>query len=444
MTLLRGIHRERRRAREKAVDPVTVILAVALVLGYLGQLVVGLVTISSYSNPGFVRWSVIGLSLLLAGALSVMLRAFGPIAASRATASVLLTAPISRRGVLGRRFGVLMAGMTAIGVVLGVLAAAVAGTAGWQTYLAAAITGATAAAFMAAGCVVLQPLPRGRWLSVGLAAAGGVVLVAAALSRGGVIGIPRLPAILPAVAGVLLVLSVAAVMPAAIGLNRLRRIDLVAGAELVTAAKAGVSFMDLSLLGGVLTQRRTNRLGSVPFRALPAGRFGALVAADLRRFTRFRGAWALAVCLLAVPYAASLLLPATAVGPAATLCAAAVATAAATGLRTVTRSASLSRMLGGSKASLRQPHLVVPSAAVCGWTALAIPAIGGTQVAVWLLTMAGAVAFAVVQAPAPRPDYTSAVTDMGFGVVQPQVIWSLARGFLLLAVVGALQVAASG
>lgn len=64
--------------------------------------------------------------------------------------------------------------------------------------------------------------------------------------------------------------------------------------------------------------------------------------------------------------------------------------------------------------------------------------------AVWLLTMAGAVAFAVVQAPAPRPDYTSAVTDMGFGVVQPQVIWSLARGFLLLAVVGALQVAASG
>jgi hypothetical protein len=396
--------------------------------------------VSPKDNPGFVRWAVLGLTIVAAGAVLAALLAVGPIAASRASVSILLAAPVSRRAVLTRRWVLLVIVMAAAGAVLGLVAAAVAGTLGVAGYLAAGAAGAAAGLVLAAGAVLLQERSARSWWPAAVVGIGLAVLAIAAIAGLGTSTLPGPPAVLPWAAAVLAVLAPAMTVVATGSLGRLRGRDLATGGDLLTAARAGVSFLDLSLLGGVLTERRARRIAAVRFRPLPDSRTAALIAADVRRLIRFRGAWALAAGLLAVPYAAALLLPPAAVGPAATAAAAAVATAGAGGLRTVARSPALARALGGSDRGLRSAHLVVPTVFVGCWVALTVPAIGGVHAPVALLSWVAAVCYARVQAPMPRPDFTSPVTDFGFGAIQPQLVGSLAKGLLLLAAAGAVQV----
>ncbi|NNG37459.1 DUF6297 family protein [Nakamurella aerolata] len=438
LRLLRSIRRDRRRGRERSVDGVTAVLAVLLPLGYLGQLIAGVMMVWA-PEPDPVRgWAVAGLATAIAAGLLALLRAFGPIAAGRATASLLLTAPISRRLVLPRAMLVIVALGVPVGALLAVAGAAFAGGGVLVDYLWAAAAGGLLGAVLVAIAVLAQEFPRFRMVLPVLVVVAGALVAAALLARvfGWALPVVTGWSLVVVVIAGLALLAGAAGWAAWRGLDRLPRKELSVAGELVTAAQASGAFLDPSMLSGVMIDRRTQRIGSVRWRPLPPSRVGALLAVDVRRYRRFPGACLLAAGALALPYGVLMLIGAVGVPTAATVGCVLAASSAAVGLRAVTRSAALQRMLGGSTWSVRWPHLLLPAVVALLWTALCIPAAGPALLPVLALTPPAAMLFVLLQAKRPEPDYTSPIYESGFGMVQPQVVWALGRGGLLVVLVG--------
>lgn len=438
MRLLRSIRRERRRRRNRSVDPVTAVLAVLLPLGYVGQLIAGVMTVWAPAPEPARGWAVAGLSVAAAAAMLALLRVFGPVVAGRATAGLLLTAPLPRRAVLARRMLVTVALGAPLGAFMAVVAVAFAGGGVLPAYLWGAAAGALLGSSVVAIAVLAQEFSFARLLSPVLAVLAVALLGVALVARPAGWALPVVPGWRPLVLFVvsaLLLVAVTATWCAVRGLDRLPRKELAVAGELVTAAQASGAFLDPSMLGAVISDRRARRIGSVRWRPLPPSRVRALLATDVRRYRRSVGAWLLAAGSLVLPYGVLLLIGSAGVPTAATFGCAATASAAAGGLRTVSRSAALQRMLGGSSWSARWPHLVLPAGVAVLWTACCLPAAGLALLPLLLLTPVGAVTFVLVQAKQPEPDYTSPIYETGFGMVQPQVAWALGRGVLLVLLV---------
>lgn len=241
-----------------------------------------------------------------------------------------------------------------------------------------------------------------------------------------------------AAAGGLSVAATAAV-PAQRALVRVDRGSLATGAQVFRAATSATVLVDASLLTGLLEIRRWQRRGRVrhrPFR--PASRYLVLLQAEVRRLLRHPSALPAWGVLLLAMYAIGVALP-PAAGASQVVLAFLAAGRLTGGLRTVSRSATLRRAIGGSDTGLRLVHLVIPAVATAVWYVLSLPVV---PVAFgWLdaLVLAGVVGAAYREATRPPVQYGGIMVESPAGLIPIDILSHSLRGTILIAFLAFLQ-----
>lgn len=380
----------------------------------------------------------LGLAALAAaaGLLWMALRSVGPMLATDAERSWIVTTPLDRRGWLTPRFvGLLNAGGT-LGALAGFgLAVVSSGTlATGPTVSGGALMGLT----LPAGAVTVQRSHRRR-----LAELPGVALVTvgAALATLTIwrsladdpLPAPHLPETSAAL--VLAGLALAAggtVVGSWTTLPRLDRRALGTGAPVAAAAVTSAIWLDPRLLGEVLDVRRWRRVGRIRSRTpgrsvagLPR-RFSALLRAEALRLTRRPGVLAAGAGLALVHYAVAVTAPSL-VTTSRVVLAYLVMGRLMAGLRAIARSPGLRRSLGGTDGELHLIHLVLPSLGAAIWWMATEPT-SSLAPGVSLLLLVGVIGAAYRAATRGPPKYDGAVIETPFGLVPVDLIVSLARG----------------
>ena len=380
------------------------------------------------------------LAVLTLGVALHQLGAVGPVLASQASSSWVLSTPGDRAVLLrpALRGAAVLAG--AAGAVIGA-ALALLGRGGPVTTLLAGAAG-LAAGVAAAGLSALAQ-QRGRVGLVrrvgdGLLAVGAVGLLTALGVRGWAPPVPP-RAVGQAVVLALVVLAVLAVSTGRRGLGRLTRADVAGGAELMAGVAGAAYSMDPALLGEVLAVRRWRRVGRVRSRRGHGRGALAVVLRDADRTLRSpRRLVAVAVGVL-VP----VFLTRFGLGPAVPLTivlgAAVVASAMAGMLRRVERSDGLARWLPLSDRDRALTLLVVPGALTLVWAGAATLMSGAAATTtmgagtVWTTvalaaTLAG-LAAAVRSARRPAADAGAGATfDTPLGPLPIGMLRQLVRG----------------
>ncbi|MFI9388516.1 DUF6297 family protein [Kutzneria sp. NPDC052558] len=421
----------------------------ALYLGMAGGLVTEAV-IKTQSAPALslapaphtaasVSWMAVAVALAAVAAFGQALLAVGPVWAGSATQAWILASPVDRRSALLPTYlrTVLLGGIAGglLGGGLTVIYPPALVNVPWN-----GVAGFLVGVLLVGVTAEMQTRARPvRWL---FAALLGIAVV-----MGGVVAlrldVPSLamPATYPA-----LILAVPAVVALVVGfraLPRLHRGSLSAGADLMLAASVSSTWLDFSLLTSALALRRARRIGRVRSVRLKGSRELAFVLADLARLRRYPATIAMWVALLPVPFFAVISLPPIAVGPVQLLAAYIAADRFAGGLRTICGSAALRRALGGTDASLKSIHLVLPAVGAvvwCGLTSFALPI---APTATTVISAAGAVIVVYAMATRPPMTYVSPAFDSPFGSMPVNLIRQLVRGPALLVGLAALQLIAS-
>lgn len=374
-------------------------------------------------------WTALCLSVLAAVVLLKVLLALGPVFAGRDRAFWVLSSPVDRGAVLMPRFVALLGFGAAVGAVW---PAAVFGVVGAASVPGPWLFAGSAAAGVAvvAGAVVLQRhrLSPQAWLSVIAAAA-----VVALFLRPGDVVLGEAVRLIP--------IAVALVVAAGLSLRRLNRAALSAGASLAAVARVSASWLDLTLLGTILAERRARQLGRVRSARLRGSRLTVLVWTDVLRVRRAPNAVLVWAGLLPLPALVALGGEVDWV-PAVHLIAALLATdRLAAGLKAVCRSAAIRRAMGVPDRTLRLAHLVIPVTGAVVWCAITAPFTPHVE---WLNAVVSAVgAVAVVYRIATRPPLDYGVAAIDFGVLGPVplgLVMQLSRGPLLLYLLCVVQV----
>ncbi|MFC0539959.1 DUF6297 family protein [Kutzneria chonburiensis] len=389
-------------------------------------------------------WMALALAVAAVAAFGQALLAVGPIWAGAAAQTWILASPVDRRSALLPTYVRTL-------VIAGIGGALLAGglTAIYPPWLVnLPVTGVLGFEFGVALASLTAGAQRSarelRQFRIGFG-----VLLGVAVVMGGVVAlqldvpalfvpIDRVP--LPAIGFVVAALAVGYT-----SLSRLHRGALSAGTDLVQAAAVSSAWLDLSLVSAALMLRRARRIGRVRSVRLRGSRALAFVLADVARLRRYPAAIAVWAALLPVPFFAAVSLPPIAVGPVQLLAAYLAADRLAGGLRTIAGSAALRRSLGGTDASLKVIHLVLPAVGAIVWCALTSFALPLAPSVTVVISAAGAVLVVYAMATRPPMDYGggSAIFETGFGAVPVHLIRQLLRGPALLVGLAALQLIAA-
>jgi hypothetical protein len=373
----------------------------------------------------------LGAAAVLAGAGFAWqgLRAVGPLLSTPSAYTWVVATPVSRRDWLLPR----LAGLLLFVSVPAALAAALAAGAdsGW-----AALAGAGFGVGGAALCVVAQAMSP-RWprlvggVLAGIGAATALVIIVTHYAGVG-LAEPAVP-VAAALAFIGIPFALVTSVLAVRALPRLDRAALTGGAQLAAAAVTAAIWLDPSMLSGVLETRRWRRTGMVRSgRFWGGGRIGVLLQAEVRRQVRRPGALTIWAALALAQYGIAIAVPS--IAWVTRLVGAYLAANRLTGgLRTVSRSQGLRRALGGSDATLRLVHLVVPWIGAVLWWLLTWPA-GPHLAGVEPLIVVGVVAAAYRAATRPPMAYGGAAVDTPFGLIPVDLIRQVIRGPDVLAV----------
>lgn len=394
--------------------------------------------------------------LTAAAALSLALavaRLFGPVFVSPAVASWLLAAPVDRRALLLRRLLTAALGVAAAVLVV-VLAAATLGGLPVPALVVLAV-GAAALTLVGVGVAAVSQAAvsqaavsqgagagRGGWASATTWAAATVAwlgLLALALRLPVRVTWRPTPLVAVVVGLALLALAVVALAVAARRLPRLARHQVAPGGRLAPGLSGALATLDLALAYDVVHGHRWHT--HLPVRSRRGGPSGpaALVWADVVRVVRTPRTVVLPLAAVVVPYAAQ-----AAGAGRVTLLLAALALFVAglpllAGLRVLTRTPSLLRLLSFPASTARRAALAVP-AAVLGVAGLAAaPALARDErvdpvtaallgLAVGLAALTGAVRW-VSGRP---PDYSRPLVSTPAGAVPTNLYGSAGRGFDVL------------
>ncbi|TDX02926.1 DUF6297 family protein [Kribbella sp. VKM Ac-2566] len=412
-------------------------------------------------------WIVI--PLLLATTIRVLL-AVGPVSASRATGFWLLATPVNRASLLRPAYRLVIASVTVIGVVTGAVIWALLGEPWFDVIEAAVLIGAVLVCAAAATVWAQQTTRRSKWalrVSDVLLLAAVIPAVILAFRPGedrfgnqvlgstfigldarhelvDTYGYPTLQFGEVRDAGgltsgqlYLLVLCAAAVVVGAVltfvasrTLDRLGRVSVIAGGELLAGLAGAASSLDISMLGDVIAGRHWRLKGRVRSRRGRGADGAAIVHREFRRILRWPRRIAVAFGLLVVPYAVHgagfhVLVP----------IAAAIAGFIAVrpmldGLRTACRSTGLVRALGWDLRELRVVMAVVPGLFTIVWAACAFPAIGSAASS--FAVAAAVISGTVRHASARPPSYAGPLVTSPMGAIPPGLFSQPARGFDLL------------
>jgi hypothetical protein len=399
----------------------------------------------------------IAVPLLLATTLRVLL-AIGPVSASRATGFWLLATPVNRASLLRPAYRLVMAAVAVIGLVIGAVVWALLGAPLSDVLLAAVLISAALVCAAVTTVWAQQTTRRARWtLRVAdlllVAAVVPAVLLAlkpgedrftnvvipagdnrlvqegGRLTFGPVQGAGAGPTFVLLAAAAVVVCAVLAFL-ASRTLDRLGRISVIAGGELLAGLAGAASSLDISMLGDVIAGRHWRLKGRVRSRRGRGAQGSAIVHREFLRILRWPRRLAVAFALLVVPYAIHgagfhVLVP---VG-------AAIAGFIAVrpmldGLRTACRSTGLVRALGWDLRELRIVMAVVPGLFTIVWAACAYPAIGSASAS--FAVAAGIISGTVRQASARPPSYAGPLVTSPMGAIPPGLFSQPARGFDLL------------
>lgn len=402
------------------------------------------VALGSAAERGWlgVFWLVAGAGLVWRG-----LRSFGPIVVGGAAQSWCVASPVDRGRWLWRELSGAV-GATVAAMALVALPVALVGTqesVGWAL-LTALVWGVA----LAGWAVSVQPgrsrrarsAVLARWLGpslLGVGAAGASVVVGAA--AGGVVLPEPTGAPLRAFALGGIPLAAVALRSAFSSLRRLDRSALGQGASLLGATATATVALDVSLLRRVIELRRWRRIGWVRsrrFTAIPHGRLGVLLQAEVRRVGRRPTSLATWAGATLVQAAIGVAMPQLA---AATLWvgAYAVGLSFSSGLSQVSGSPALRRSLGGRNSVLVGAHLVLPTLASVTWWAANAWTGAAVPFAAIPLLLAGVVVAVYRGSTRPPLRYDDPVAETPFGAALPTgLILQLLRGVDAL---GAVMVA---
>ncbi|QUQ67862.1 DUF6297 family protein [Kutzneria sp. CA-103260] len=389
-----------------------------------------------------VSWMAVAVALAAVAAFGHGLLAVGPIWAGSATQAWILASPVDRRSALLPTFARTL-------LIASVAGALLAGglTAVYPPWLVnlptTGIIGFELGLALVCFTAGAQTSPR----EVRRFQAALVVLLGVAVLMGGVVAlqldVPDLPVPLDRLPWAVIVLVVIALVIGYRALSQLHRGSLSAGADLVLAASVSSTWLDFSLLTSALALRRARRIGRVRSVRLRGSRAVAFVLADLARLRRYPATVAMWVALLPVPFFAAISLPPIAVGPVQLLAAYIAADRFAGGLRTICGSAALRRALGGTDASLKIIHLVLPAAGAVLWCALTTFALPIAPTTTTVISAAGAVVVVYAMATRPPMTYVGPAFDSPFGSMPVNLIRQLVRGPAVLVGLVALQLIAT-
>ncbi|WP_424186848.1 DUF6297 family protein [Actinokineospora sp. G85] len=440
-------HRSRRvPVRQRWADLVLGAAYVAMVVGLAaGAAQVGFEKAAPAAGTLVSRqWGVALGVVLVAAACAKVALVLGPVVVRGPAQTWLVSTPIDRRALLSGRFVVVLGVGCASGTLIA-LTAVVAGGGERGAVLGALLVGAVLGVSLAAATVLAQASAArvrraqgGLNAVLGLCAAAVVAIPVARLDA-----FPTLP-----VGGVAAAVVVAGVVVwfARAGLARLSRARLAVGVDVAEAATVATTFLEPTILWGVLLVQRARRMGRVRSVRLRGSRFTALVAADLVRVRRTWSGPAVWAGSLPVPYLAEATASPTALPAVHLITAFLAADRLAGGLRIICRTPALRRLLGGSDRELTLAHLVVPAVGAVVWCTATAPALPNMAALVCALSAVGSVLVIHRMAARPPIEYTNPVLELGFGT-GGMPIWlslQLSRGPSLLLVLAWGQVAVAG
>ncbi|HEY3512330.1 DUF6297 family protein [Kribbella sp. NPDC051137] len=412
------------------------------VVRHLNSNAAGCASLGCHRLTSWLPWIVI--PLLLATTLRVLL-AVGPVSASRATGFWLLATPVNRAALLRPAYRLVIATVGVVGVIVGGIIWALLGAPVSGVFEAAVLIGAALVCAAVATAWAQQTVRRTWWalrIADVLLLAAVVPAVVLALrpdpTKGATVETLSMyvstsgsnTGLLLAAAAVLVCLALAFVMSRT--LDRLGRISVIAGGELLAGLAGAASSLDISMLGDVIAGRHWRLKGRVRSHRGRGANGAAIVQREFHRILRWPRRLAVAFALLVVPYAVHgagfhVLVP----------IAAAIAGFIAVrplldGLRTACRSTGLVRALGWDLRDLRIVMAVVPAAVAVVWAACAFPAIGSA--ASTFAVAAGIISGTVRQASARPPSYAGPLVTSPMGAIPPGLFSQPARGFDLLVV----------
>ena len=413
------------------------------VVRHLNSNAAGCSSVGCHQLTSWFPWIVV--PLLLATTLRVLL-AVGPVSASRATGFWLLATPVNRASLLRPAYRLVIATVAVVGMIVGALIWALLGAPVIEVFEAAVLIAATLVC-AAVATVWAQQSTRRSTVALRIADLLLVVAVVPAVllalrpaekpvtTETLVIYVYDVSTPGPATqwlvaGGALAVVAVVLVFLVSRTLDRLGRISVIAGGELLAGLAGAASSLDISMLGDVIAGRHWRLKGRVRSHRGRGANGAAIVQREFWRILRWPRRLAVAFGLLVVPYAVHgagfrVLVP----------IAAAIAGFIAVrplldGLRTACRSTGLVRALGWDLRELRVVMAVVPAGVTIVWAACVYPAIGSA--ASTFAVAAGIISGTVRQASARPPSYAGPLVTSPMGAIPPGLFSQPARGFDLL------------
>lgn len=457
---LRRTIRDWRRGRaelnlvEALGDAYIALFATVMLTAMLGNVLIGVGRVAGdlCTSEGCREGRALLPWLVALGGVVVVLglsRMFGPVFTSPATASWLLSTPADRGALLRRRLGWPM--LLGFAVVLVVTAAgATLGGLGPAVVVAAAAT----AGLLAAGGVAFAALGQGRrLLPVGWALT--LVLWAALL----LLALHRLPELdAPRSAGPWIGAALAATaLTVALAVLAHRRLPFLhartvaPGGRLAPGLSGALAALDLALAYDVLLAHHWRRRTTVGVRRGGPRGLAAVVWTDLVRIRRRPVPLVGLAATVVVPYAVAVTGAERVVFLVTTLAGFLAALPLLGGLRVLTRSADLTRMLPFSLGAARWATLAVPGVALLAFGLAGAPAVAGALdvqpgdgflvgVAVGAVSLAAAVRW-VTGRP---PDYGRPLVSSPAGAIPTNLYGSALRGVDMWLLTGAPMLLAPG
>lgn len=401
------------------------------------------------TGRSFIPWGTFFVVIALGAAVA---RLFGPVLASAAEGGWVMSAPIGRVRLLRPRLYGVVAGAGFGGAALAAVVAALAGEPLPAVVAWAAATGLAAGAVVAFAASeqsrertwVLRAL-GGLATALALVALAGMVAVSAGWVAVGAFATPD--AVVAALGAVALVVGIVGFVLARLRLDRIPRARLISGGSLVSGMQGAMFGLDFGLVRDILVEREAAARGHVTtVRGRGVGT-RALIWRDLQRLARFPRPLVGVLGSALVPYTLDavglgLIAP---LGGALALVAALVPTLGA--LRVLSRTGGLARAFPFSTRQLRQATVTVSALLAVVWALLVTPSmmgiLGGVArepmaAALTALGTAAAGLLGAVRWQTAKPvDFATPMVATASGAVPPSLVFNLARGFDMVALVTA-------
>ena len=439
-----GRRASRRSPLGRAFDIAVVVAVVAAVAGGAVPGLWQAIISPAHAVPGG-RLFVVGVFLLLSSGALGVLRAAGPVSASRAMQFWVLSGSVSLRRLLRPRLVALIASAVVAFAVLAVPLAHLAATSVVLSAVAASLAGllVSAGAIWAQTSDGAEHMVRGAAQSLAAVATLAFGSLATGVGRAGANAALALP-MTAAVAVLVLGLVIAGyfVVRGVRGLDRLTPAQLSPGEGLWTSARLSATAMDVALLGEFLADQRARNKGPVRSARLGRGLLRAALRLEWARLQRHPALLLRLAVFAIVWWGCRAVLPGPGMVALAVVAGYLVALPLAATIRELTRRTGLrAQFAPGQRRVLVGASLAACAVGVTAWFLAIGLGSGVLPLTTWALVAPALTIAAGRAASRPDIDYTVPPVSTPFGDIPVDLMRQVLRGHLLVAAVLVLLLA---